>query len=141
MEFSVALRGFVDKYNPLETPTEQIRDYLLKHRTIYKIVLVANFALLALMFLSPPSPGLGLAIGLGLRALFYRLTIETNCIYKFSLPVYATVMSLWLVAIAWSCGPLLASLSLIPLIASVAYIVCDIDFEATHQRKSCCSNF
>ena len=140
MEFSVELRDFVNKYNPLETPTELIRDYLLEHRTIYKITLVANFVLLTLMFVSPLSPGLGLATGLGLRALFYRLTIETNCIYKFSLPVYTTLMSLWLIATAWTCGPLLFSLSLIPLIASVVYIVCDIDVEATNQGKLCCSD-
>ncbi len=138
MEFSATLRDFVDKYNPLEAPTKQICTYLLEHHTIYKIVLVANFVLLTLMFISPLTPNLGLAIGLGLRALFYRLTIETNCIYKFSLPVYATLMSLWLVATAWTYGPLIVSLSLIPLIASVVYIVCDIDFEATKQGKSCC---
>lgn len=141
MAFSARLSAFVNKHNPLETPTEQIRDYLLEHRTIYKIVLVANFVLLTLMFVSPLSPTLGGAAALGLRALFYRLTIETNCIYKFSLPVYATMISLWLVATAWTCGPLITSLSLIPLIASVVYIVCDIDFEATQQGNLCCTGF
>jgi len=144
MEFSATLRAFVDKYNPLAMPTDLIGDYLLENCTIYKVVLIVNFIfrtalMTAIMWLLPLPVAMAVGLGMGAASLVYRLTVETNCIYKFSLPAYATSMSLWFAEIAWTHGPLIASLSLIPLIMSVVYIVCDVDFEATNQGKSCCS--
>jgi hypothetical protein len=60
-----------------------------------------------MMFL-PFVPAINLAICLG-ASLFYRLTVENNCAYKFALPAFAGGAAI-----------LLAKAALVPLITGVA---------------------
>lgn len=116
----------------LEKATETVKEYLNDHPTLYKIALIVNhifravsmgFFMMALPFSAPVSLAICAA-----ASLFYRLTVEGNCTYKFALPAFAGALALQFA-------------SIIPLTCYVAYIVLtvndDVDQNCT-KFHSCC---
>src|ERR1700691_3172861 len=92
MNTTLTLSNICEQFNILETPTRQVSDYLVQHPILYKAALVANHLFRAismaafticLPFLIP----VNLAI-CSAGSLFYRLTVETNCAYKFAMPAF-----------------------------------------------------
>jgi hypothetical protein len=145
---ATALHDFIEKNNVLQKPTEQITAYFTEHPTFYKAALLANhffraLSMAALCAFMPFSPLINLAICFG-GSLFYRLTVETNCAYKFALPAFAGSIAIPLGAVAlanlvtgvafaslYAVG--LAFLSFLPLAAYVTYIVLTVNYDVENR--------
>lgn len=122
----------------LQKPTEQVSEYLTAHPDLYKAALLANhlfraLAMTAFAVFLPFSIPINLAICFA-GSLFYRLTVENNCAYKFALPAFAGSIAIPVaagaittlvtgVAFASMGAFALACLSLVPLAAYLTYIV------------------
>ncbi len=145
---ATALHDVIDKNNILQKPTEQITQYFIEHSTLYKAALLANhffraLSMDALCVLMPFSPLVNLAICFG-GSLFYRLTVETNCAYKFALPAFAGSIAIPLGAVSLAnivTGVAFASLStfglavvcLLPLASYVTYIVLTVNYDVENR--------
>jgi hypothetical protein len=148
MSFDVALHHCIEKYNILQKPTEQISGYLREHPDVYKVVLLVNHvfravAMAAFCSLLPFSVPLNLSICF-LGSLFYRLTVETNCAYKFALPAFAGSVAIPMAATALTSiikGIALTSLnafglffvSLLPFAAYVTYIGLSVNYDVNNR--------
>lgn len=82
----------IQRTSILSKPTNDLHRFFESHKTLYKVVLFINHlfraaamgALLASMSFSWPAK---LTICFS-SSLFYRLTVETHCAYKFALPSF-----------------------------------------------------
>lgn len=144
MSLSVQFHDFINSVNSLEKATETVKDYLSRHPTFYKITLIVNhifraismrFFMLALPFSAPAS--LALCFGV---SLFYRLTVEGNCAYKFALPAFLGAFSLPFAQTAYAAiikNVAFSSLnafavtfcSLLPLASYIAYIGLTVNYD------------
>src|ERR1700678_1214627 len=98
MPCDLVLNDWIERYNVLREPTEQINAYFVDHPNMYKAALIANHifravAMVAFTLLLPFSPLVNMAICFA-GSLFYRLTVEKNCAYKFALPAFAGSIAL-----------------------------------------------
>jgi hypothetical protein len=148
MPADVTLHNFIEKYNILQKPTEQVGKYFREHPDLYKAALLVNhvfraLAMTAFCAMLPFSAPANIAICFS-GSLFYRLTVETNCAYKFALPAFAGSIAIPLGVTALShlaTGVALVSLSafglafvsLIPLAAYVTYIVLTVNYDVDNR--------
>jgi hypothetical protein len=141
---SVKFHGCIERYNLLEEPTKWIADRLNVYPTLYKIVLVVAHLFRAAMmvgFMFIPHLALWTKMALCFAgSLFYRLTVERNCAYKFALPAFAGAVAFMLalpafinmingVAFISVASGFLTCLSLLPLPLYWAYIVLTVDYD------------
>ncbi len=144
MGFAVKFNDCVDRYNILKTPTIQIANFFDKYPTVYKITLIINHlfraaAMVGLMFIPgiPKLPGMAICF---VGYLFYRLTVEKNCAYKFALPAFAGAAAFMLalpaiiniingLAFTTASSGFLACASLIPLPLYAAYILLTVSYD------------
>lgn len=150
MNLATYLHTFINNYNILKTPTEKLRDYLKEHPNFYKSTLLANHVFRAasmaafsrfLPCSAPVSAGICFA-----GSLFYRLSVEINCAYKFALPAFAGSTAFLMgrdaltdvvsgAAFA-SLGKLSkASASLAPLGLYLSYIVLTVSYDVDNPTK------
>ncbi len=145
---SDALHGFIERYNVLRNPTNTLREFFTTHPNLYKVVLVANhifraLAMTGLCLFLPFSPLVNGGISL-LGSLLYRLTVETNCAYKFALPAFAGglafpvalhgIIQLVTGAAFASFATLgLSFLSILPLAAYLTYVVLTVNYDVNHR--------
>jgi len=148
MSSDLTINGLIDKYNILKEPTEQVSRYMRENPTLYKAALLANhvfraISMTALCFFLPFSLPVNIAICFA-GSLFYRLTVETNCAYKFALPACAGAVALPMAAAALtslisgvafaSIGAFaIATLSVLPLAAYLTYIVVTVNHDVDKQ--------
>lgn len=134
--------------NILQKPTEKIGDYLSEHPNLYKVVLLVNHifraAAMATMNLCLPfSAPAKLAVCFA-GSLFYRLTVETHCAFKFALPAFAGSLALPMglkalstlvsgVAFASLSALAVTALSLLPLVGYFVYIVLAVNDEVNKR--------
>lgn len=159
MGLSVQFHNALEQVNVLKKPTETIKEYLTKHPTLYKIALLVNhlFRAAAMSFFMLALP-FSLPINLALcfsASLFYRLTVEGNCSYKFALPAFAGAAAFPFAQAGYaelisraafqSLGSFVASLGLLlPFTAYVAYIVLTVNYDVDQNcpvfapKKTCC---
>lgn len=129
-DMSTALHRVIDRYNILNEPTRQIEEYLIAHPNLYKVVLLVNHlfravSMAAFRLALPCSGPLSLAICFA-GSLFYRLTVETHCAYKFALPAFAGSIAI-LMATSY--------VSVVPLTAYVVYIVLTVNYDVNKKLK------
>lgn len=90
---SLSCHNMIMKYNLLQSPTKKISDYFDNHPRLFKMVLLTTHVFRAVTmsgFCSVVPFSLPVSMVLGFAgSLIYRLTIETNCAYKFALPAFA----------------------------------------------------
>jgi len=132
MTLSVSFHNFIDRNNIFAKPTRSVHQFLRNHPTLYKIALIVNHLfravmMAALMLMLPFSPWISMGICLA-GAIFYRLTVETNCAYKFALPSFAGGSAL-LIAKGASAPFASAFVCLIPLSAYFAYIGLTVSYD------------
>ncbi len=144
MTCAESLHNFITNYNVLKTATDQIETFLNEHPEIKKVALLVNhifraIAMLALRLFLPFSLLVNDLICFA-GSLFYRLTVETHCAYKFALPAFAGSMAIPLahtalyefisgVAFASLATFGVALLSLIPLAAYTTYIILTVSYD------------
>lgn len=143
----VTLHDFIDKHNVLINPTTYISNFLGLNPNFHKTALMANhifraFSMAALCQILPFFLPVNIAICF-VGSLFYRLTVEINCAYKFALPAFAGSLALPLAATAvhrMISGVAFASLSasgltfisFLPLVAYVGYIDLTVTYDVEH---------
>ncbi len=142
------LSNVCERFNFLQKPTQQIKEYLTEHPNLYKAALLANHLFRALAMTAfaaclPFSIPINLAICFA-GSLFYRLTVETNCAFKFALPAFAGSIAIPIalgaitslvsgIAFASIGAFALACLSLIPLTAYLTYIAITVSNEVDER--------
>jgi hypothetical protein len=98
MSISLQLHHWIDQNNLLKSPTKKIHAYMMDRRDIYKVVLIANHFFRAFSMagalLVLHCPFWTKAFLCFSASLIYRLTVETNCAYKFALPSFAGSIAL-----------------------------------------------
>lgn len=143
-----SFHNVIENYNVLKAPTDQIKSYFRENPTLYKAALLANhifraISMIGLGLISPFSMPVTLALCFA-GSLFYRLTVETNCAYKFALPAFAGSVALPLAAGAMGDvikGVAFASMSafasslvcLVPALAYSAYIVLTVGYDVDRR--------
>jgi hypothetical protein len=148
MSLDVALHNCIERYNVLQKPTEQIAEYFREYPNVYKVALLVNhifraLAMAAFCAVLPFSTPINIAICFA-GSLFYRLTVETNCAYKFALPAFAGSIAIPMAATALTniiTGVALVSLtafglalvSLLPLAAYVTYIALTVNYDVNNR--------
>ncbi len=149
MSYAVKFHAFIARTNLLIQLTQNITKFLLEHPTIYKIALLVNHLFRAIsmaffLYALPCSFPVSLALCFG-ASLFYRLTVENNCAYKFALPAFGGGVAL---PIAHSALVQLASgsafkslalfsqslLSLVPFSAYITYILLTVDYDVMEKN-------
>lgn len=126
-----ALHKAIISNNILAQPTRSLQEYFRSHKTVYKVVLVANHlfraaSMAALMMFVPHYSNAACFGG----SLFYRLTVETNCAYKFALPAWVGSMAFLIGKNALTNLASLSSLlSLALLPAWGAYVVLTVSYD------------
>ena len=144
----LVLHQFIEAHNFLQKPTQQISQFFRENPTCYKVALLVNHifragAMAAFCAMMPFVAPVNLAICFA-GSLFYRLTVETNCAYKFALPAFAGSVAIPIGASAISgliSGVAFASLSslgmtfisLVPLVVYVSYIVLTVNYDVDHH--------
>lgn len=151
MTLSESLCLRLESCNPLIVPAQGIADFLDNHSTTYKIVLLFSGHLtrtsmvIGSMFI-PGIPLYAKKIICFNGSLFYRLTVERNCAYKFSLPSFFGAMASMLAiaaivkmihheAFITVKKGVAAIASLLPLCFYCGYIILAVDFEVNQQLK------
>jgi len=148
---SISLHNFIENYNPLEIPTTKIYDYLHDHPDLYKAALLANHifravSMTAFNLVLPFSTPMNIAICFA-GSLFYRLTVETHCAYKFALPAFAGALAFpaancalndLIHGVAFSSMNALAFTltKVLPLTAYIAYITLTVNYDVDARCKS-----
>lgn len=86
----LGLVSYLTDIEQLNVTAKHIGNYLEKNPALYKAVVVINHlfrAMLMAVFMVALPYGLAMSCAVSLGAsLFYRLTIERNCAFKFALP-------------------------------------------------------
>ncbi|NNM44071.1 MAG: hypothetical protein HKM07_06975 [Chlamydiae bacterium] len=144
MPLTTRLHEFIARYNVLQSPTVGMDAYLKNHPNLYKAVLLANHVFRAASMAAfhkalPYSAPVNTSLCFG-GSLFYRLSVETNCAYKFALPAFAGSIALPMgkealtnllngVAFA-SRNKFVSTLaSLIPIAAYITYIALTVSYD------------
>jgi hypothetical protein len=150
MSFDLSLHNLIEKCNVLQKPTEQINEYLIDHPNLHKVVLLTNHifraaSMVALSLLLPFSAPVNILICFA-GSLFYRLTVETHCAYKYALPAFAGSIAFPIALPALTnlvSGVAFASLSafglafvtLLPLAAYFTYIALTVNYDVDNRRQ------
>lgn len=148
MSLAATLHQFIEQHNVLQEPTDALGAFFKEHPALYKVALLVNH-----LFRAFAMWGLGLFLPYGtlvngvicfLGSLFYRLTVETHCAYKFALPAFAGSVALAIasrsleelitgVAFASLSAFGLAFVSLIPLLLYTSYIVLTVSYDVEKE--------
>lgn len=155
---SVQLHECIRRYNVLETPGKNFKDFFEVHPTVFKVALFVFhiFRAAAMFFLMKALPFTMMAnFAICFTAsLLYRLMVERPCPYKFALPALAGACaysigedSLHSIA-AHTAFSSLASFAqtiglLIPLTAYITYIALTINYDVnvsnySYESDCCC---
>jgi len=148
MPFDVVLHNCIERNNVLQKPTTKISSFFQEHPQFYKVALLVNhvfraLAMAAFCYILPFATPVSIAICFT-GSLFYRLTVETNCAYKFALPAFAGSIAIPLAMKALAniiTGMALVSLgtfaaavvSLLPLAAYVTYIAATVNYDVNNR--------
>src|SRR5579872_1993446 len=95
---SAALHHCINKCTVLQKPTEKIQEYFEQYPKLYKAALIVNhlfraISMAAFRLFLPCAPLVSIGLCFA-SSLFYRLTVETHCAYKFALPAFAGSLAL-----------------------------------------------
>ncbi len=144
----VCLHQFIEKYNCLQKPTEKLSEFFREQPEYYKVALLVNhvfraLAMTAFCVLLPFSAPINMGICFA-GSLFYRLSVETHCAYKFALPAFAGSIAIPMaisglmsivtcVAFASLTAFGSALLSFLPLAGYVTYIALTVNYDVDHR--------
>lgn len=145
---SCILHQAIEKYNVLKYPTTRIAAAFRQNKTVHKVALLINHifraaAMVAFAQMLPYSAPVCIGIGF-IGSLFYRLTVETHCAYKFALPAFAGAVSFSIGQQALTdliCGVAFSSLSvfavafvsIVPLIIYATYSVLTVNYDVENR--------
>lgn len=131
MQCSTIFNEGIAKWNILEGPTEKLDEFFREHPNVFKVALIANhlFRAAAMSFMMLAPIGWPVCV---LGSVFYRLTVEKNCAFKFALPSLAGGIS-FLMATA---GDIL---NFVPTAIYFSYVVLTVDYEVDNRPCPNCA--
>jgi len=159
MDLSIKLHECIDRWNIFEKPTTYLGNFLEKHPTIYKITLIINHLFRAVMMVGLMFiPGVPLYASMPIcfvGSVFYRLTVEKNCAYKFALPAFAGAAAFMLalpafinmingIAFLTIASGFATCASFLPLLLYGTYICLTVNYdvnktlEKIKNKQTCC---
>ncbi len=150
MSYAIRFHAMIEKFNPLTELTQRATRFFLAHPTFYKVALLVNHIFRAVtmiffMFALPYSLSVNMALCFT-ASLFYRITVENNCAYKFALPAFfgavtfSMAQSALIQLVSGKAFKNLAFfshsiLSLIPVAAYLTYIVLTVDYDVDQRCR------
>lgn len=157
MSAPTKIENCVNKCNFLDKPAKACEDFFKNHPTLLKIALFVNHlfragAMVGFMLLLPVPMPACLAICFA-GSLFYRLTVEPNCSYKFALPAFAGAVAFLLAcpeilnmihgtAFNTAKAGVIAFASIVPLLGYAGYVALNVNYEVNKKlsEQKCCEN-
>ncbi|HSX25848.1 MAG TPA: hypothetical protein VLE89_02440 [Chlamydiales bacterium] len=155
MTLALKLHTAIVQYNVLKTPTDRTSDFFLYHPNLFKVALLVNHlfraaAMTGFMLFLPFSAAVNMGICLA-GSLFYRLTVEDKCAYKFALPAFAGAAAFLMgkaaltrlitgVAFASLGAFATAFIAIIPLGIYLAYVLLTISHDVDNRICPLCTN-
>lgn len=155
MPLAAKFHTLIVEQNILTKPTEKIAEYFAYHPHVFKVALVINHlfraaAMAGFMMILPFSMPASAAI-CGAGSLFYRLTVESNCAYKFALPALGGATAFMIgkgALISLISGVAFTSLAafgaacvaLIPLGVYIAYVILTVSYDVDNRPCPFCPN-
>ncbi len=148
MTIANSLHNFIQDYNILTTPTTHVREYFDSNPHMEKVALIANhvfraIAMTAFCLAMPFSMPANITICF-VASLLYRLTVETNCAYKFALPAFVGGAALpYAISgaaelVSYAAFSSLSSFALaigsfVPLAGYAAYVVLTVSYDVDNR--------
>lgn len=148
MSCAAALHQAIEQFNIFAEPTRQLNKYLTENRDLYKAALIVNHvfraaSMVALMYFLPIPALINGSICL-IGSVFYRLTVEVNCAYKFALPAFGGAVAFLMgqealihlisrAAFASLSAFGAACIALLPLCFYATYIVLTVSYDVDHK--------
>lgn len=149
MNISDTFNQFIERWNVLQGPTQKLDDFFREHPNIFKVALVINhiFRAFAISFMMGAPICWPICF---IGSLFYRMTVEKNCAFKFALPSLAggaCFLKAKPAIDSLTIGIALTTLeqfsktffALIPLGVYFSYIALTVDYEVRHRPCLDCS--
>lgn len=142
MTLSTKLHDAITDYNVLTKPTDQLVEYFAYHPTAFKIALLVNHifraaAMVGFMIALPVSTPVSIGICLA-GSLFYRLTVESNCAYKFALPAVGGSIAFLIGKSALENLANSTFATCIPLALYGAYVVLTVNYDVDNRPCPFC---
>lgn len=151
MTVSSQFHEMITQHNILTKPTQDLASYFARNPQMLKAAMICNHIfraavmlgfMVALPFSLPVSAALCAA-----GALFYRLTAETNCSYKFSLPAFGGALSALIakpallqiisgVAFVSMSALATALIGIVPIAMYAIYVVLTVDYDVNSRNSS-----
>ncbi len=151
MVLAARLHDAIEKYNVLKSPTERINEFFAYHPKLFKVALIVNHlfraaAMVAFMMIFPLPISFGICAA---GSVFYRLTVESNCAYKFALPALVGAIAFMVgktalvsiisgVAFASIAAFATALVALIPLAIYAAYVILTVSYDVDNRPCPFC---
>ena len=150
MSYAIRFHAMIEKFNPLNEVTQGATQFLVAHPGLYKMALLVNHVFRAMtmsffMFALPYSFPVNMALCFG-ASLFYRVTVENNCAYKFALPAFAgavtfpmaqSALTQLVSGIAFNNLAYLSHsiISFIPIGAYLTYVILTVDYDVDQRCR------
>lgn len=150
--FDVKLHQFIENNNIFDNFADAVKDFFKEHPLAHKIALVANhifraLAMSALCLALPFAPAANIGICFA-GSLFYRLTVENNCPFKFALPAFAGSLAIPLgvqaildfvshVAFASLDTFIKTTGALVSLFAYTSYVLLTVNYDVNNHEYNC----
>lgn len=149
VQISEKFNDCMERWNILTAPTENLAKFFDNHPTAHKIALFINHLfravmMVGLMFIPSVSIYISMPICF-VGSVFYRLTVEKNCAYKFALPAFGGALAIMLAipaigafvnGTAFSSGlsGFLSCASLLPIPLYIIYVVLTVNYDVNKRQ-------
>lgn len=148
VQISEKFNDCTERWNIMTTPTESLAKFFDNHPTAHKIALFINHvfrAMVGLMFI----PFVPMYISMPIcfvGSVFYRLTVEKNCAYKFALPAFGGALAIMLAipaigafingtALSSGLSGFLSCASLLPIPLYITYVVLTVNYDVNKRQR------
>lgn len=138
----------------LEKPANAIEAFFNENPTIFKIVLIIDHliraaCMVAVMYLPIPIPMAASVAICFAASLFYRLTVEKNCPFKFAIPAFAGAVAFLILcpavinmingtAFKTATSSFLTVASFLPMLGYLGYITITTHYDV--NKRCCCKS-
>ena len=153
MNLAIKLHKFIERTNILEKPTTKIANCFQTHHNFYKTAILVDHVIrtvvMTVFMMAFPLAIVPCSIYSFGSSLFYRLTVENNCAYKFALPSFAGCVSVMVASqpildiisgAAFASIKLfaMAVISIAPLGLYITYVVLTVSYDVDKKLGQVC---
>ncbi|MBM3208662.1 MAG: hypothetical protein FJZ57_08745 [Chlamydiae bacterium] len=155
MSLATSLHNTIMRYNVLSQATQNIKEHFDYHPNAFKVALIANHifraaAMTGFMLAMPLSFPASLGVCFA-SSLFYRLTVEQNCAYKFAMPALGgsiaflfgqNALTNLISGVAFASLEALSSslIAVLPLGLYAAYVILTVSYDVDNRPCPLCTS-